>query len=50
MRTSCRRASPPTSPIAVLDIREDMYARNSDLNGLLPNQLSPFDDAMNIDI
>ncbi len=38
------------APITVLDIREDMYAHNTDLKGFLPNQLSPFDDAMNIDI
>jgi len=38
------------APIAVLDIREDTYARNTDLTGFHPNQVSPFDDSMNIDI
>jgi peptide/nickel transport system substrate-binding protein len=37
-------------PIVVLDIREDIYAYNSDLTGFHPNQLSPFDDFMNVDI
>ena len=38
------------APIAVLDIREDIYAYNSDLKGFRPNQLSQFDDFMNVDI
>ena len=37
-------------PIIVLDIQEDIYAYNSDLTGFHPNQLSPFDDFMNVDI
>jgi peptide/nickel transport system substrate-binding protein len=38
------------APIVVLDIREDIYAYNSDLTGFHPNQLSQFDDFMNVDI
>ncbi len=38
------------APIVVLDILEDIYAHNSDLTGFHPNQLSPFDDAADIDI
>jgi peptide/nickel transport system substrate-binding protein len=38
------------APIIVLDIPEDLFGYNSDLKGFHPNQLSPFDDAMNIDI
>jgi len=37
-------------PIVVTDIREDLYAFNSDLTGFHPNQASPFDDFMNVDI
>jgi peptide/nickel transport system substrate-binding protein len=37
-------------PIIVLDIQEDIYAFNSDLTGFHPNQLSPFDDFMKVDI
>jgi peptide/nickel transport system substrate-binding protein len=37
-------------PIIVLDIVEDIFAHNSDLTGFRPNQLSPFDDVMNLDI
>jgi peptide/nickel transport system substrate-binding protein len=37
-------------PIVVLNVREDIYAYNSDLTGFHPNQLSPFDDFMNVDI
>ena len=37
-------------PIVVMDIREDIYAYNSDLTGFHPNQLSQFDDFMNVDI
>ncbi len=37
-------------PIIVLDIVEDIFAHNSDLTGFRPNQLSPFDDVMNVDI
>ena len=37
-------------PIVVLDISEDLYAFNSDLKGFDPNQLSPFDDFMKVDI
>jgi peptide/nickel transport system substrate-binding protein len=38
------------APIIVLDILEDIYAYNSDLKGFKPNQLSQFDDFMNVDI
>ncbi|MEA2665319.1 MAG: peptide/nickel transport system substrate-binding protein [Candidatus Eremiobacteraeota bacterium] len=38
------------TPIIVLDIVEDIFAHNSDLKGFHPNQLSPFDDMMNVDI
>ncbi len=37
-------------PIVVLDISEDLYAFNNDLKGFDPNQLSPFDDFMKVDI
>ncbi|MEO7040431.1 MAG: peptide ABC transporter substrate-binding protein [Candidatus Elarobacter sp.] len=37
-------------PIVVIDIPEDIYAHNSDLKGFHPNQLSAFDDFMNVDI
>jgi peptide/nickel transport system substrate-binding protein len=38
------------APIVVLDILEDIYAHNSDLRGFKPNQVSQFDDFMNVDI
>jgi len=38
------------APIIVIDIREDIFGFNSDLKGFKPNQLSPFDDFMNVDI
>jgi peptide/nickel transport system substrate-binding protein len=37
-------------PVIVLWVNEDVYAYNSDLRGLEPNQVSPFDDFMNVDI
>ncbi len=37
-------------PIVVMDVHEDIYAHNSDLKNFRANQLSPFDDALNIDI
>lgn len=37
-------------PIAVIAIPEDIFAYNSDLTGFRPNQLSAFDDFMNVDI
>ena len=38
------------APIVVLDILEDIYAYNSDLTGFRPNQVTQFDDFMNVDI
>ncbi len=38
------------APVVVLDILEDIYAHNSDLKGFRPNQLTAFDDFMNVDI
>lgn len=37
-------------PTIVLYIQQDGYAMNSDLKGYSPNQVSPFDDMMNVDI
>jgi peptide/nickel transport system substrate-binding protein len=37
-------------PTMVLDSREDVYAYNSDLKNFHPNQVSVFDDAMDLDI
>ena len=37
-------------PEIILSINEDIYAYNSDLKGFHPNQASPFDDFMNVDI
>jgi peptide/nickel transport system substrate-binding protein len=37
-------------PYYVLDIREDIHAYNTDLQGWHPNSSSPFDDFMNVDI
>jgi peptide/nickel transport system substrate-binding protein len=37
-------------PAFVTSIAEDIYAYNSDLTGFHPNQLSPFDDFMHVDI
>ena len=37
-------------PYVVLFIREDIHGANSDLTGWHPNAVSPFDDAMNLDI
>ncbi|MFN2459808.1 MAG: peptide ABC transporter substrate-binding protein [Candidatus Velthaea sp.] len=34
----------------VLEIRKDTFAYNSDLHGFRPNQVTPFDDFMNVDI
>ncbi len=38
------------APIVTLWLNEDVYAYNSDLTGFHPNQVSPFDDFMNVDI
>jgi hypothetical protein len=38
------------SPTIVTSINEDIFAFNSDLTGFHPNQLSPFDDFMHVDI
>jgi peptide/nickel transport system substrate-binding protein len=37
-------------PTIVTSIAEDIYAHNSDLTGFHPNQVSAFDDMMNVDI
>lgn len=37
-------------PIVLINILEDIYARNSDLVGFHPNQVTQFDDFMNVDI
>jgi peptide/nickel transport system substrate-binding protein len=37
-------------PVFVTTIAEDIYAYNTDLRGFHPNQLSAFDDFMNVDI
>jgi peptide/nickel transport system substrate-binding protein len=37
-------------PTIVMNIQEDLYAYNSDLTGFRPNQVSAFDDMMNVDI
>jgi peptide/nickel transport system substrate-binding protein len=37
-------------PTMVLDSREDVFAYNSDLKNFRPNQVSVFDDAMDMDI
>jgi len=37
-------------PTIVTQISDDIFAYNSDLRGFHPNQLSPFDDFMNVDI
>jgi ABC-type transport system substrate-binding protein len=37
-------------PSIVLDSREDVFAYNSDLKNFRPNQVSVFDDAMDMDI
>jgi len=34
----------------VLDVRKDTYGYNSDLKNFHPNQVTPFDDFMNVDI
>jgi peptide/nickel transport system substrate-binding protein len=38
------------APTIVMNIQEDLYAYNSDLTGFRPNQVSAFDDMMNVDI
>jgi peptide/nickel transport system substrate-binding protein len=38
------------APIVVLDIVDDIFAYNSDLKDFHPNQVSPTDDFMNVDI
>ncbi|HEY0395889.1 MAG TPA: peptide ABC transporter substrate-binding protein [Candidatus Elarobacter sp.] len=38
------------APIVVTSIQEDIYAYNADLRGFTPNQLTPFDDFLNVDI
>ena len=37
-------------PTIVLTINDDIFAYNSDLTGFHPNQLSPFDEFMNVDV
>jgi peptide/nickel transport system substrate-binding protein len=37
-------------PTIVIAVPEDLYAYNSDLKGFHPNQVSEFDDFMNVDI
>ena len=37
-------------PVIVLYVPQDGWAQNSDLKGFNPNQVSPFDDMMNVDI
>ncbi len=37
-------------PTIVITINDDIFAYNSDMTGFHPNQLSPFDDFMNVDI
>ncbi|HEY0614530.1 MAG TPA: peptide ABC transporter substrate-binding protein [Candidatus Elarobacter sp.] len=38
------------APVVVTSIAEDIYAFNDDLRGFTPNQVTPFDDFMNVDI
>ena len=38
------------APTVVLNVSEDLYAYNTDLKGFNPNQVSEFDDMMNVDI
>jgi peptide/nickel transport system substrate-binding protein len=38
------------APTIVTAVQEDLYAYNSDLKGFHPNQVSQFDDIMNVDI
>jgi peptide/nickel transport system substrate-binding protein len=38
------------APTVVTAVNEDLYAYNSDLKGFHPNQVSQFDDIMNVDI
>jgi hypothetical protein len=38
------------APIIVLWFNEDLFAYNTDLRGFHPNQISAFDDFMNVDI
>lgn len=37
-------------PTIVMQMREDMFAFNSDLKGYHPNGVTPFDDMLNVDI
>ena len=37
-------------PDAIMWINEDIYAYNTDLKDFHPNQVTPFDDFMNVDI
>jgi peptide/nickel transport system substrate-binding protein len=37
-------------PTIVITINDDIFAYNDELTGFHPNQLSPFDDIMNVDI
>ena len=37
-------------PTIVMQMREDMFAFNSDLKGYHPNSVTPFDDMLNVDI
>jgi len=45
------RAAPGGAPpIIVTTVREDVFIFNKDLKDFRPNQVSPFDDFMNVDI
>lgn len=37
-------------PMFVIDAREDVYGFNDDLRGFRPNQVTPFDDLVDVDI
>ncbi|GAC1316423.1 MAG: hypothetical protein NVSMB21_26300 [Vulcanimicrobiaceae bacterium] len=45
-----QRAIARDVPIVVTSVNEDVYAFNADLTGFRPNQLSPFDDMLAVDI
>jgi len=38
------------APSIVSSIREDLFANNKDLKNYRPNNLTPFDNMMNVDI
>ena len=38
------------APTIVTNVRQNVYAHNSDLRGFAPNSVYPFDNAMNIDL